>query len=77
MKMQHQGTADPQTAQEVRAYTDNYIERFNKNDATAIAALFTEDAVLVTPDEPVFGRQAIEKKLCRVLSAMASERPCH
>ena len=51
--MQHQGTADPQTAQEVRAYTDNYIERFNKNDATAIAALFTEDAVLVSDRGPL------------------------
>lgn len=59
--MQYQGTADPQTAQEIRAYTDNYIERFNQNDAAAIAALFTQDAVLVTPDGTVFGRQAIEK----------------
>jgi uncharacterized protein (TIGR02246 family) len=58
--MQYQGTADPQTAQEIRAYTDNYIERFNKNDAAAADALFTENGVLVTPDGTVFGRQAIE-----------------
>jgi len=34
----------------------------NKNDAGAVAALFAEDAVLVAPDEMLFGRQAIEKR---------------
>ena len=37
-------------------------EAFNKNDAGALAALFTEDGVLVTPDGIFFGRQAIEKR---------------
>jgi uncharacterized protein (TIGR02246 family) len=37
-------------------------EAFNKNDASAVAALFTEDAVLVAPDGIFFGRQAIEKR---------------
>jgi uncharacterized protein (TIGR02246 family) len=59
--MQYQGTADPQTAQEIRAYTDNYIERFNKNDAAALTALFTEDVVLMTPEGLIYGRQAAEK----------------
>jgi ketosteroid isomerase-like protein len=36
-------------------------DAYNKNDAEAAAALFTEDGVLVTPDAKVFGRQAIEK----------------
>jgi ketosteroid isomerase-like protein len=36
-------------------------DAYNKNDAEAAAALFTEDGVLVTPDGMVFGRQAIEK----------------
>src|ERR1700690_1956488 len=37
-------------------------EAFNKNDASAIAALFTEDGILVAPDGTYGGRQAIEKR---------------
>jgi uncharacterized protein (TIGR02246 family) len=36
-------------------------EAFNKKDATDIAALFTEDGILVTSDGMFSGRQAIEK----------------
>jgi ketosteroid isomerase-like protein len=36
-------------------------DAYNNKDAEAVAALFTEDAVLVTPDGMVLGRQAIEK----------------
>lgn len=37
-------------------------EAYNKNDAAAVAALFTEDAVLVTADGVFSGRQHIEKR---------------
>jgi ketosteroid isomerase-like protein len=37
-------------------------DAYNNKDAEAAATLFTEDAVLVTPDGMVFGRQAIEKR---------------
>ena len=37
-------------------------EAFNKNDASAVAALFTEDGILVAPDGWFLGRQAIEKR---------------
>jgi uncharacterized protein (TIGR02246 family) len=37
-------------------------DAYNKNDAEAAAALFTEDAVLVTSDGMAFGRQAIKEK---------------
>ena len=37
-------------------------EAFTNNDATAVAALFTEDAVLVAPDGIFSGRQAIQKR---------------
>ena len=37
-------------------------EAFNKNDAGAVAALFTEDGVLVASDGMFCGRQTIEKR---------------
>ena len=37
-------------------------EAYNKNDASAVAALFTEDGVLVAQDGMFCGRQAIEKR---------------
>jgi uncharacterized protein (TIGR02246 family) len=37
-------------------------EVYNKNDAAAVVALFTEDAVLVTADGVFSGRQNIEKR---------------
>ena len=40
----------------------NFEEAYNKHDAATIAALFTDDAVLVTPHGTVTGRAAIEKK---------------
>jgi ketosteroid isomerase-like protein len=37
-------------------------EAYNKNDAAAVVALFTEDAVLVTADGVFSGQQNIEKR---------------
>jgi hypothetical protein len=37
-------------------------EAINKNDAVAVAAFFTEDAVLVAPDGMFSGRRDIEKR---------------
>ena len=37
-------------------------EAFKKNDASGIAALFTEEGILVAPDGMFSGRQAIEKR---------------
>jgi uncharacterized protein (TIGR02246 family) len=39
----------------------NYDEAYKRSDAAALAALFTEDAVLVTPEGLFSGRQTIEK----------------
>jgi uncharacterized protein (TIGR02246 family) len=55
-------TADAQTAQEMRAWTEKHAEMYNKHDAKGYASFFTEDAVQVTPEGMIYGRQAIEKK---------------
>lgn len=54
--------ADPKTEQEIRAFIRAYEKSFNANDAPALAALCTEDAVQIGPEGPISGRQAIEKK---------------
>jgi ketosteroid isomerase-like protein len=59
--------ADPQLRQELYALGRRYAEAANNNDAVAIAALYTEDAVFVTDTGPLYGRQAIEKFYAGVL----------
>src|SRR5258708_36113015 len=34
---------------------------YNNNDAAALIAIFTQDAVIVTNKGPIYGREAIEK----------------
>jgi uncharacterized protein (TIGR02246 family) len=52
---------DPQTTQKLNANIKAFDDAINNNDAAAIAAIFTEDAVFVTDRGPVYGRKAIEK----------------
>ena len=71
---QQKDTADPRVVQQrdllgVPKALDEFgelhqalDEAYNKNDAAAVAALFTEDALLVEPDGMFSGRQAIEKR---------------
>ena len=47
-------TVDPQIAKQIRALDMKYDEAFNKNDAAAVAARFTEDAVQVAPEGVFF-----------------------
>jgi uncharacterized protein (TIGR02246 family) len=58
---QQKDVANPQTTQKILAITKAYTEGMNNNDAAAIAALFTRDAVFVTTEGPITGRQAIQK----------------
>jgi uncharacterized protein (TIGR02246 family) len=50
-----------QDRQQLEALGGRYAEAANRHDATAIAALFTEDGVFVSPEGILSGRQAIEK----------------
>jgi uncharacterized protein (TIGR02246 family) len=52
---------DPQLREKLIAAIKKHTDALDKNDAAAVAANFTENGVLVTPDGPVFGREAIEK----------------
>ena len=58
---QQKDLADPQTTQKILASFKAFEEAHNNNDAAAIAAFYTRDAVFVTPGGPIIGRQAIQK----------------
>jgi uncharacterized protein (TIGR02246 family) len=58
---QQKEVADPQTTQNIAATLKAFSEAHMNNDAAAIAALFTRDAVFVTPEGPITGRQALQK----------------
>ena len=56
-----QQTVDPQVREQIDAKIKKSDEAFNNNDAAALAALLTEDAIVVTETGPVFGRWAMEQ----------------
>jgi hypothetical protein len=55
-------TGVPEALAEFRVLWMKEDEAYSNNDASALAPLFTEDAVLVVPDGMFFGRLAIEKR---------------
>ena len=59
---QQKDLADPQTTQKILAVAKAALEAHNNRDAAAFAALvYARDAVFLTPDRPIIGRQAIQK----------------
>jgi uncharacterized protein (TIGR02246 family) len=62
---------DPQLIEQINnTLLKKNADAFNNNDAAAVAALFTEDAVLVTATGPVYGREAIEKYYADAFKAL-------
>jgi len=58
---QQTNTPDPQLRERLLTRIKAHTDALDKNDAAAVAANFTEDAVNVEQDGPTFGREAIEK----------------
>ena len=58
---QQKDLADPQTIQKILAGTKAALEAHNNADAAAFAAIYARNAVFLTPDRPIIGRQAIQK----------------
>jgi uncharacterized protein (TIGR02246 family) len=64
-------TVDPQLIEQLNAQIGKkYDEAFNNNDAAAVAALYTEDAIFLTDRGSVNGRQGIEKWYADVFKAV-------
>ena len=58
---QQKDMADPQTTQKLLAGIGAALEAHNNYDAAALAAGYARNAVFLTPDRPIIGRQAIQK----------------
>ena len=58
---QQKDVTDPQTTQKILAIGKGVTEGVNNYDPAAIAAFYTRDAVFVTTEGPITGRQAIQK----------------
>jgi hypothetical protein len=58
---QQTSAPDPQLREKLVAAIKKHTDALDKNDATAVAANFTENGILVTPDGPTFGREHIEE----------------
>jgi uncharacterized protein (TIGR02246 family) len=58
---QQSNTPDPNLRQRLIALIKVHTDALDKGDAAAVAAVFTENGILVTEDGPIFGREAIEK----------------
>jgi len=63
---QQTNTPIPQLREELLALTRKFDVAYNNGDAAALAALYTEDAIEVTDQGPIYGRKALEKHFADV-----------
>src|ERR1700692_3664909 len=63
---QEKDSVDPKTAEQLSALSKKTDESYINGDAAALAALYTEDALLLTNTGPIYGREAIEKHFAEV-----------
>jgi uncharacterized protein (TIGR02246 family) len=73
---QEKNTVDPEVHQQIEALLAKGDEAYNKHDAAALAAGYTEDAVFVGGGggpEPHYGRQAIEKRIALDMASYPGE----
>jgi ketosteroid isomerase-like protein len=63
---QQKNSVDPQIAEQLSALSKKTDESYINGDAAALAALYTEDALLLTNTGPIYGREAIEKHFADV-----------
>jgi ketosteroid isomerase-like protein len=67
---QQKDLADPQTTQKIFASFKTFDEAINNHDAAALAAFYARDAIIVAPEGPIIGRQAIQKWYADVLQRL-------
>jgi uncharacterized protein (TIGR02246 family) len=72
---QEQNTVDPEVRQQIEAVLMKFGEAFNKRDAAAMAALYTQNAIRLESwwSEANLGQQAIEKSYASMLASMPGE----
>jgi uncharacterized protein (TIGR02246 family) len=74
---QEQNTVDPEVRQQIEAVLAKYHEAYNKNDAAAIATLYTADAVEVFEKDAAggvaSGLEAIEKRYAEQFASNPSK----
>ena len=58
--------AKPEIVQQLEAINEKWDEAFNKHDAAAVAAFYTANAILVTPQGVFSGRDGVAKFLTDV-----------
>ncbi len=63
---QQTNAPNAQLRQQMVALAKKFDDAYNNNDATALAALYAENAVEVTDQGPIYGREAIKKHFADV-----------